>query len=257
MKLKAKVKSLADVDEKYHDLYVKQDDGSFRLDAEGMETEDEVASLKEALKRERELNKKKGEDGLTKAERDELAQLRKDREEAEAKQLENEKNWKGLETRLKEKHAKELETESTKAKTATERLFKTLKENAATAAIAKAKGRVAPLLPHVISKLDVIEKDGDLRVIVKGDDGARYSKEDPKKEMSVDELIATDFLSNEDFMGVFDGTGHSGSGTQGGGNGGKRGGTVTISKEDAKDAAKYRAAKEAAKKAGQASPVVV
>lgn len=257
-KLKAKVKDLKEVDEKYHELYTKQEDGTFRLDAEGMETDDEVEGLKNALKRERELNSKKKEDGLTAAEKEELATLRKEREEADAKKLADEKNWKGLEERLTKKHAAETEALNAKAKKAQDRLYKTLKENAATQAIVKAKGRVAPLLPHVMNQLDVIEDGEELKVVVKGSDGKpRYSKDKPKDEMSVDDLIKSDFLGNEDFMGVFEGKGHSGGGSSGGGNGGRNGGAVTISQSDAKDARKYAAAKAEAAKLGQAAPVVV
>lgn len=253
MGLKAKIAKLEDVDEKYRDLYVENEDGTFRLDAEGVE---DTSALKNALQRERELNKKKSGDGLTAAEKQELAELRAEREKAEEKRLQDEKNWQGLEGRLKEKHTKELTAEQEKAKMATERLFKTLKENAATQAIAKHKGRVAPLLPHVMSKLDVVEKDGDYVVVVKDGKDARYSTKKPTDFMPVDELVETDFLKSDDFMGLFEGKGHSGSGAQGGSNGRGNGGAITINREDAKDHSKYVAAKAEAQKAGVPLQVV-
>lgn len=254
MGLKAQIKDLSEVDEKHRDLYVKNDDGTYRLDAEGVE---DIAALKNALSRERELNKKKGEDGLSKAEKEELKQLREEREKAEEKKLQDEKNYQGLEQRLKEKHTKELTAEQERAKKATEALHKTLRENAATQAIVKHKGRVAPLLPHVVNKLAVVEENGEHKVVVLDKDGnPRYSKENPKDVMSVDDLVSQDFLNNEDFMGVFEGKGSSGSGTIGGSGGGRQGGAFTISQADARDASKYQAAKANAVKAGGTLSIV-
>jgi hypothetical protein len=54
MGLKAVVDSIEAVDEKYRDLYVKGDDGKFRLDAEGIE---DVSGLKTALQKERDTSK--------------------------------------------------------------------------------------------------------------------------------------------------------------------------------------------------------
>ncbi|KVD71798.1 hypothetical protein WI89_00830 [Burkholderia ubonensis] len=54
MGLKAVVDSIEVVDEKYRDLYVKGDDGKFRLDAEGIE---DVSGLKTALQKERDTSK--------------------------------------------------------------------------------------------------------------------------------------------------------------------------------------------------------
>jgi len=255
MALKATVKTLDEVDAKYHDLYVKNEDGTFRLDAEGVE---DVGALKNALARERELNKKKKDgDGLTDAEKTELTELRKQREEHEQKELEDKKNWEGLTNRLKEKHQNEMTAAEKKAQIAQDRLFKTLKENAATAAIVKNKGKVAPLIPHVISNLDVIEENGELQVVVKEKDGnKRYSKDSPKDVMSVEELIKTDFLNNDDFMGLFEGTGSSGSGSSTNPKGRSQGGAFTISRTDARDAQKYQTLKEQAAKAGAQVQIV-
>lgn len=259
MALKAVVKTLEEVDEKFRDLYVKNEDGTFRLDAEGVE---DVGALKTALQKEREANKKKlekkeNEGGLSEAEKKELQDLRKEREDREVRELEEQKKFDSLRQRLETKHATEMTASQQKEKAASERLFRTLKENAATAAIAKSKGKVGPLIPHVISHLDVIDEDGELKVVVKGSDGSpRYSKDSPKDVMSVDELVKTDFLNNEDFMPLFEGTGSSGSGSSGGTKGRSAGGAFTISRADAKDASKYQAAKEVATKAGGVLQIV-
>lgn len=250
MALKAFVKTLDEIDEKHRDLYVKTD-GGYKLDAEGVE---DVTALKNALERVKEENKVlKGrkESELSSEEKQELQKLRTEHAAAEEKRLVDEKNWKGLEERLRTDFTGKLTAEQEKAKAATLRLHQTLKENAATAAIAKNKGRVAPLLPHVMGALDVIDENGEFKVVVKDKNGVRYSKENPKEEMSVDELIKNDFLKNEDFMGVFEGNGYSGSGAHGGSTRQNGGGAFVISRADAKDAGKYQEAKAAAAKAGQ------
>lgn len=254
MAIKAYYDTEKDVPEALKEFYVKGEDGKYHLDAEGVE---DVTALKKALEAERKLNKGKPGDKLTAEEKTELEELRQKAKDAEENDLRRKGEYDKLEKRLHEDYGKKLTSEQKKVKDESEKaesikksLNRVLTENAATQAISKHKGRIAPLLPHVSNRLTVSEKDGKFEVQVVDSSGeVRYSIKDPKKLMSVEELIEADFLTNEDFQGVFEGRGHSGGGMPSGGKSGS-GGAITITKEQAKDNRQYRAAKEQADKAG-------
>lgn len=250
MAVRAYIKEISEVDDSLKGLYVQNTDGSYRLDVDGVE---DISSLKNIIAKEREMNKRKHEI-MSADEKNELDLLRRERDEAQVKRLKEAEDWKSLENRLVEDYNRRLNEETSRAKRAQDVLFNTLKENEATKAIAKYKGKIKPLLPHVVNQLEVIEENGQYSVAVKDFSlgGVRYSKQSPKNSMSVEELVRTDFYDNEDFMGVFEGHSSVGSGATGNSVGTSNGGPITISREEAKNAVKFRQAHELASKSGKA-----
>lgn len=115
---------------------------------------------------------------------------------------------------LVQKHQKELEAERLERQSLEVQLQTVLVDQAATAALAEAKGSVELLLPHVqrhtrVRKLedgrhvvDVVDKDGNVRIA--------NSKGDP---MTIAGLVQ-EMRKSEAFGRAFEGTGNSGSGTR-------------------------------------------
>jgi len=115
---------------------------------------------------------------------------------------------------LVEKHTKELDVERARSARLQKAFEATLIDQAATAALAEAKGSVELLLPHVqrhtrVRELDdgrhvveVIDKDGTVRI--------GNSKGDP---MTITDLVQ-EMKKSDAFGRAFDGTGQSGSGTR-------------------------------------------
>lgn len=91
-------------------------------------------------------------------------------------------------------------------------LEKYMKKNAATAAIAGAKGRIKVLEPHVMSSLKLVDENGDYKLRVTDDDGEdRYNSDG--KPMSVDGLVAL-MRASDDYGFAFEGDGATGSGSR-------------------------------------------
>lgn len=115
---------------------------------------------------------------------------------------------------LVEKHTKELDAERARSARLQKAFESTLIDQAATAALAEAKGSVELLLPHVqrhtrVRELDdgrhvveVIDKEGTVRI--------GNSKGDP---MTISDLIQ-EMKKSDAFGRAFDGSGQSGSGTR-------------------------------------------
>lgn len=261
MTLKASYDNKSDIPESLASLYKEQGD-KFILDAEGVE---DVSGLKNALESERELRrsleKKVGKtnvsnDKLSPSERDELANLRRARQEAEDKALLDKGEYNKLEQRLHTDYGSKLSAKDEDINKYRTSLHETLLENAANVALINHKGDVNLLGRHVKDHLKVEEQDGSFKVFVKDGDTTRYSLKDPKKPMSVDELVETEFLTHDSFAKAFEGRGNSGGGTPSGYSNG-RGGSVTITRDQARNPRAYRAAAEAARKAGQQAPLIV
>jgi hypothetical protein len=91
-------------------------------------------------------------------------------------------------------------------------LHKNMVEREAIAALAKYKGSSELLLPHVISKLSLVEDDGDLVVRVVDKDGDPVS--DGKGGYKSVEQFVLEMRNDEKFSRAFDASGRTGSGSK-------------------------------------------
>ena len=152
-------------------------------------------------------------------------------EEAERKAAEESGNFEALETQLKEQHAKELDTEKQKGEKLARSLDDYLVRAAAIQAIADADGEVDLLLPHVRSRLRVVENEnGHFARVVDGS-GNPMVEDGQGKAMTIDTLVAGEM--KEKFPSAFKGVGSSGGGTPITGSGGAVTGTVDANDPDA------------------------
>lgn len=120
---------------------------------------------------------------------------------------------------LLDKHAKDIEARESRIGQLTKTVENLLIDQAATAALAEAKGSVELLLPHVQRHTRVREADGKYFVEVVDKDGnARIgnSKGDP---MTISDLVQ-EMRKSETFGRAFEGSGQSGGGKPPGNGGG-------------------------------------
>lgn len=132
-------------------------------------------------------------------------------EEAEKKKAAAEGNWKALEQQLQERHTKELGKREDRIKGLSAALERELIDAAATRAIAAEKGAVDLLLPHVRTRMRVVEEDGSYVAIVVDEKGNQRIGEKDGTKMSAEELVR-EMKSGEKYARAFDGSGASGSG---------------------------------------------
>jgi DNA-directed RNA polymerase subunit F len=221
MALKAVVEKVDDLAESIRPLY-QEKEGRFVLDVEpidGFALED-VAGLKSTLGKEltkrkqlekdfakfKDLDPDKAREAIVKLE--ELGNIDPLKE---ADKIVDQR-LKAATGQLVEKHTKELDQERARSTRLQKAFESTLIDQAATAALAEAKGSVELLLPHVqrhtrVRELDdgrhvveVIDKDGTVRI--------GNSKGDP---MTITDLVQ-EMKKSEAFGRAFDGSGQSGSG---------------------------------------------
>jgi hypothetical protein len=127
----------------------------------------------------------------------------------------------------------------------------------ATAALAKQKGNVELLLPHVVKNARMLREHGRVRVMLVSADGKTpilTKKANDTSEMGFDEYVEL-MKSNPTYAAGFDGTDASGSGARRSESGQRSGASVEISAQDARDHQKYKAARAKADKEGV--PLVV
>lgn len=241
--LKAFLDSLEGLDESLHKYYIKQDDGKYKLDAEGIE---DVTGLKSALASERELKRKAEkqlkafadagiEDPAAAAEAiakvEELSSLDP---EKEADKIAAEK-VKAQSEQLIAKHKEELGKKDEEAKNLRTQLEKHLIDAEATGAIAEAKGAVSLLLPIVRDQTRLRQSDnGEFSVEVLDATGTPRIGDTAGKPMTIVQLVA-EMKASESYGRAFDGTGASGSGSETGTGTGKEtpAGKVSLSDQDA------------------------
>lgn len=221
MALKAVVETIDSVPEAVRNLY-KETDGKFILDVESVEgyALEDISGLKSTLGKELTLRKRLEKDVLKfkdidpdKA-REALAKL----EEIgnldptkEADRIANER-LEVAKRQLLEKHTGEISARDSKIGSLTKTIEGLLIDQAATAALAEAKGSVELLLPHVQRHTRVREQDGRHIVEVVDKDGnARIgnAKGDP---MTISDLVQ-EMRKSEAFGRAFEGLGQSGGGT--------------------------------------------
>lgn len=137
---------------------------------------------------------------------------------------------------------------------------KTIAVGALNAAIAKAKGKPALLVPALLPRIRAVEdaKTGEWNVRVIGDDGNDRMSMKPNTQdwMSPDEYVETIVKKNPDYQPAFDGSGTSGTGGTSPGRVAVTGGKFQITASEASDPRKYQAMKAEAEKAGQPLQIV-
>jgi hypothetical protein len=204
MALPFTVEKLDTLPEAHRTLYTKTEDGKYRLDLDGYE---DPTNLKSALDKER----KAARDAvaMTKAWKElgktpeEISDLLSAHAKAEAEKLTKAGEWDKLRGQMTEQHTAELVKKDEAVKSLRGQLEKHLVDAAAVAALAAQKGNAELLLPHVKSRVKVIEENGEfsVRVVdVSGNPrvnakGEYLSMADLVGEMRQSEVFASAFLA--------------------------------------------------------------
>jgi hypothetical protein len=208
-KLQAVVESLDGIDENLRDLYVERDDGKYALDADGVE---DVTGLKRSLQAARadaaKARKRVPED----FDPERWEQLQALEEEFQKGKLSDKQReeFDSLKRQLQDQHKKELAKYEQRAAQLQDALRRELVTSRAAQALAKAKGSVKLLLPHIERHATVVEQDGQFVPVVTDEQGHTRIGEGGNN-MTFDELVAEMRASN-DYAGAFEGTGSSGGG---------------------------------------------
>jgi len=210
MPLKAMVDDLEDVPEALHEFYTKQEDGTYRLDADGVE---DVSGLKSALTKER-RDRKKFEGELKKfggVDLEKYEELLAQQEEQARKKAKGEGDWEAREKQLLDKHQAELQKRETRIKVLTEALEGHVIDAEATRAIVEAKGSPELLLPHVKRYARAVEQDGQFVPRVFDPAGTERIGDGAGSPMTLKQLV-DEMRGKEAYARAFDGTGSSGTG---------------------------------------------
>jgi hypothetical protein len=190
-------------------LYVEKD-GKFVLDAEGVEDVEGLRGNRdEILKEKKKLEKKLAEFGeLTPEEAKTLKEFRETEAERKAKEA---GDFEKLRTQMVEKHTKELEKERGSSAKKDKALDRYIRRAAALGAINENEGTDL-LLPHVLDRLKLVEKDDEYIVVVTTEAG------DPMVDAKGAAVAPKDFVAGlktiDKYKGGFKGTGASGSGAE-------------------------------------------
>jgi len=206
-KLKAVLDTLDGVPDELRGLYV-EDDGKFRLDAEGVE---DVTGLKNALSREK-IEAKKLKMKYADIDPEKYAELLAREDEFTQGHLtdKQKEQLESMKTQLQAAHAKEMGKMADRAKLLETALRRELISGRATTAINAAKGSVKLLLPVIERQSDMLEEDGKFVPVVLDEHGQpRLNSEG--EPMSYGELIAA-FREDTEVAGAFEGIGSSGGG---------------------------------------------
>lgn len=229
MALKAIVDKIDDAPEALREHYVAGTaengaEGKFILAVEsvgGWALED-VSGLKSALGKERTTREKLERDVVAfkdldpakaKAALSELEELKKLDPTAEADKIANTK-FEAAKAQLLEKHGADIAAKEERIGKLSGAVDRLVRQAAATAAIAEARGSVDLLLPHVLAHTKVKETDaGDFIVEVVDRDGNARIGDSKGSLMDIKGLVA-EMRQSDTFARAFDGDGHSGGGKQ-------------------------------------------
>lgn len=214
MTLKFIIAKLEDADEQHRALYKKRDDGRFQLDTEGAEGTEDVQALKNALAREKEeqLALKQKIDGLSQNELKELKKLKKEREDADRKKLEDDGNFDAVKAQMIAKHNEEMATAATVSTTLRKQLEKVLVSDAATQAIVEAKGNPKLLGPIVRAAMSLDEVNGEFVVRVIDSAGKPLVSDAKGTPMTIGQYVET-LKAIPDYQPAFSATGAGGGGS--------------------------------------------
>lgn len=156
--------------------------------------------------------------------------LKKAAEEAERKRLQGEGDWKALEGQLVKKYEGELERERGERGKMRGALESYLIDKEALSELAKVSDSPKLLLPHIRSRMKVVEQDGVYHARIVDENGqVRIGKGQGSSPMQLSELVE-EMKADKEFAPAFRGTGSSGGGASRSNAGG--GGSRTISRAD-------------------------
>ena len=218
MALKAMIENLDAVDPNLRDLYAPDGDGKFRLAVEEPESLVDTEGLKSALSKERRRSREMAArlKALEGVDADEFRRLKQDTARREQRELAESGRWEELKASLERGHAEDLAQRDLLIGRLKADLGRHLMDSAATAALSRAGGMPALLLPHVKARLEVVaDEDGhSLRVI---DHKGRPRLKDGEP-LGVEDLVA-EMRSDPVFAPAFQGNGGSGGGSPAGAGG--------------------------------------
>ncbi len=214
----APVEDLTKVPDQFRPLYSDQagEDGKFALAEAFGPTADVVKGLAKNLRDMRAGLKDKRIDLTPLAEYGSNPQEIKDRvavlleEAATAKPGDIQKQLESAKASITAAHAKELEKANKRGEALQGQLYSLLVENAATAAVAEAKGVPELLLPFIKNQVKVAEQDGEFKVFVVDPSGdPRYGA--TGSPMTIKELVA-EMKAQEKFGRLFESEAGGGGG---------------------------------------------
>jgi hypothetical protein len=233
LKLKAIVNDINEVEEAHRGLYieeekdengVKKKTGRWRLQVEGAETEEDIASLRSALAKERQ----KGErlDALEKKFKDinpeEYRRLQEEAERQRAREEQIQRDTQAAIEAAKRDHEQAMTQVQSQLRDVTVRYHELFVETQLYPHIAEAKGSHDLLLPHLKKRVRVREdaRTKELKLELLNADGGKLLGAEGADGTFKD--LVEEFRKSERFGRAFDGYNQSGSGA-GGDQGGGRG----------------------------------
>lgn len=237
MALNAILESVEGLPEDVAKEYKKRDDGKFVLDVtsvDGLELA-EVSKLQSALSKERENSRKANEKLKI------FEGLDPDKAREALGKVEEMANWEpeqkvkeqieAVKSQMMDAHGKEKAKLQEKLEKLTNSLEDAMIVSVASQELAKEKGSVRLLMPHMRQQTRLREADGRFVVEVMGDDGNPRLTGSDGHPMSIAELVS-EMKTQDDFASAFEGTGATGSGATGSGNSPKKQQANTISADD-------------------------
>lgn len=198
--LKIKTDSLDEIDEKFHDLYEKTDDG-YQLKVEGVE---DTGALKRAKDHEKQA-RKEAEQRLREAQ-EQLDAINAAKAQAEEDKLRKSGDIEALEKSWQEKYQKREQELAQQTEALQANLQKILVDGKAQALAAElaVPGSAEVLMPHIRSRLATVERDGEFVTAVLDESGKPSA-------LSIDELKA-EISGNKAFAPLLVGSNATGSG---------------------------------------------
>jgi len=229
MPLEATLSSLENIDETLHDEYEATEDGTYRLKILANYTPndkvEDVSGLKSALQKERE-NAKNATRQLTQIKEqygeidpEQYQQLLTEHEKREEEEALKRGEYDKRIQQVKEKQQQELDKRSQRE----QHLINVIKESKIDAAVVSAlnelHGNVNLLLPHVKTRMQLVEEDGQFHARVIDETGTvRVNAEG--KPITAKELVS-EMRDQESFAAAFAADVKSGGGTPPNGSGGE------------------------------------
>lgn len=214
------VDALDKVPEPFRPLYKEGNDGKFAVNPDYKPLAEAVVGLNRSLKAARLEAKNKttvdlsplsefGEDPT--AIRDAVNAKLKELQDELAKGGDAKLNLDKIKGDLAAAHAKELEKANKRGEALQGQLYGLLVENAATAAVAEAKGVPELLLPFIKNQVKVVEQDGEFKVFVVDAAGDQRYSGITGQPMTIKELVA-EMKAQEKFGRLFESEAGGGGG---------------------------------------------
>lgn len=203
-------------------------DGKYTFE---FETPSEVAGLKQNRDKVLADLKKAKEDlaGYSGIDPTKYAELVKAHEDAERAALEGKGQWQVLEQQLKDqnaqrekqlvdKHQKEIDDRESRIKSLSDALEAKLVDAEAIAALSKHTKAVNLLMPHVKSRIKVVDEDGKFVARVIDEKGNPRIGDAQGTPMTIEQLVE-EMKASDDYLRAFDANTAGGGGASNGGNG--------------------------------------